>query len=199
MFNPQNMFVNLLVLTLVNIAGAKTYSKTCTSAVIVVSSDAADGFPADNVLTHSSEEAAGAQTSFWLAPEGSPGHIILDLGCVAPLNTVELVNTRGGETRSRGAKGIKVSVGLSKDGPWSLVVWEVLEDASNGDSPPPLLMFTFPIESARFVKVEVVTWYGDGGGMQYFRAFHGETFFYIFYSEYNFTCLCFQIWRVCVL
>ena len=106
------MFVNILVLTLVNIAGAKTYSKTCTSAVIVVSSDAADGFPADNVLTQSQEEAACAQTSSWLAPEGSPGHIILDLGCVAPLNTIELVNTRGGETRSRGAKGIKVSVGL---------------------------------------------------------------------------------------
>ena len=170
------MFVNLFLSTLVKIAGAKTYSKSCSSAVTVVSSDAADGFPADNVLTPSPEEAASAETSFWLAPEGSPGHFILDLGCVAPLNTIELVNTRGGDTRSRGAKGIKVSVGLSQDGPWSLVVWEVLEDARAGDSPPPLLMFTFPIESARFVKVEVVTWYGEGGGLQYFRAFHGETF-----------------------
>ena len=72
------MFVNLFVLTLVNIAGAKTYSKTCTSEVTVVSSDAADGFPADNVLTPSPEEEAGAKTSFWLAPEGSQGHFIIN-------------------------------------------------------------------------------------------------------------------------
>ena len=59
---------------------------------------------------------------------------------------------------------------LFQNGPWI----EVIDDDSIPDSrqqekPLPFQTFNFDYVTARFVKFEVVSWYGSGGGLQYFN------------------------------
>ena len=67
----------------------------------------------------------------------------------------------------------KVEVSLfhfstNKDGPWKEVIDETLADSRNQENPLPLQAFSFGSVTAKFVKFEVLSWYGIGGGIQYF-------------------------------
>ena len=57
----------------------------------------------------------------------------------------------------------------SADGPWKEVLhvkW--LEDSRQQKDPLPLQEFPFLAQAGRYVKVEVVSYYGLGGGLQFF-------------------------------
>ena len=49
------------------------------------------------------------------------------------------------------------------------VIDETLADSRNQVNPLPLQSFSFESVTARFVKFEVASWYGIGGGIQYFN------------------------------
>ena len=57
---------------------------------------------------------------------------------------------------------------MSKNGPWKKVVEETLEDSRQQKDPLPLQEFPFLAQAGRYVKVEVVSYYGNGGGLQFF-------------------------------
>ena len=57
---------------------------------------------------------------------------------------------------------------VSGNGPWKEVVSETLEDSRQQKDPLPLQEFTFPTQTGRYVKLEVVSYYGLGGGLQFF-------------------------------
>ena len=53
-------------------------------------------------------------------------------------------------------------------GPWKKVLQETLEDSRQQKDPLPLQEFTFPKHAGRYVKFEEVSYYGRGGGLQFF-------------------------------
>ena len=57
----------------------------------------------------------------------------------------------------------------SQDGPWKIVLQKTLGDSRKQKDPLPIQEFPiFPVE-ARFVKFELVSFFGNGGGLQYFN------------------------------
>ena len=138
-----------------------------------------DAFAVKKLLTNSPVEVH--YENYWLAPQQSPAEFVLDLGCNKIVNMVELVNTHNGENRDRSSKEIKVSISSYPAGPWSEVVYETLEDSRDQSDPLPVLSFPIYNEddgeeefTARFVKFNLISWYGGGGGLQYFAVKKGE-------------------------
>ena len=58
---------------------------------------------------------------------------------------------------------------LSPNGPWHEVLDESISDSSQQEKPLPVQKFNFDSMTTRFVKFEVVSWYGAGGGLLYFN------------------------------
>ncbi len=57
----------------------------------------------------------------------------------------------------------------NKNGPWEEILDETLLDSRNQPNPLDLQSFSFEAVTAGFVKFEVLSWYGNGGGLQYFN------------------------------
>ena len=56
----------------------------------------------------------------------------------------------------------------SENGPWKIVLQKTLDDSRNQIDPLPLQEFSIAPTQGRFVKFELVSYYGHGGGLQYF-------------------------------
>ena len=56
----------------------------------------------------------------------------------------------------------------NENGPWKEVIDKTLADSRNQENPLPLQAFSFETVTAKFLKFEVLSWYGIGGGIQYF-------------------------------
>ena len=57
----------------------------------------------------------------------------------------------------------------SEDGPWKMVLQKTLDDSRKHIDPLPLQEFSITSTKGRFVKFELVSYYGLGGGLQYFN------------------------------
>jgi len=127
-------------------------------------------FSITNLLTNAPLEIFGE--NYWLAPNGQDrAEFVLDLGCEKTVNLVELVNTHNGFYRDRSMKEFKVF--LSSDtsyGPWEEVLHQTLEDSRQQADPLPLQTFLFAERTAQFVKFNQISYYGAGGGLQYFSV-----------------------------
>ena len=63
----------------------------------------------------------------------------------------------------------------AESGPWTEVLEEELEDSREQQDPLPLQTLDLSTEvTARFVKFELLTWWGNGGGLQYFDIQRGN-------------------------
>ena len=54
------------------------------------------------------------------------------------------------------------------------MVSETLEDSRQQKDPLPLQEFPFPTQTGRYVKLEVVSYYGHGGGLQHFNIIESQ-------------------------
>ena len=108
--------------------------------------------------------------NYWLAPDRQDNaEFVLDLGCEKTVNLVELVNTHNGATyRDRSMKEFKVFLSDSSEGPWEEVVHQTLVDSRQQADPLPVQIFPFSQRAARFIKFNQISYYGNGGGLQYF-------------------------------
>ena len=57
----------------------------------------------------------------------------------------------------------------SEEGPWKMVLQTTLADGRQQTDPLPLQEFSIAPTQGRFVKFELVSYYGHGGGLQYFN------------------------------
>ena len=57
----------------------------------------------------------------------------------------------------------------TEDGPWEMVLQKTLDDSRKQIDPLPLTGFPISSTQGRFVKFELVSYYGHGGGLQYFN------------------------------
>ena len=120
------------------------------------------------VLYHNETEVQGK--NYWLSKEMAPGSFILDLGCETLVSLVQLVNTHNAELRDRSTKEFKVLVSKNKNEGWSEVIHKTLEDSRQQNDPLPMLKFPFAAKKAKYIKFEILTFYGKGGGLQYFHV-----------------------------
>ena len=89
--------------------------------------------------------------------------------CTFRLVLFSLVNTHYAGHRTRGTKGFKVYLSLQAEGPWTQVLEKELEDPLSMPDPLPLMNYPISPTFARFVKFEIVSFWGtNGGGLQYF-------------------------------
>ena len=109
--------------------------------------------------------------NFWLAPDKQDNaEFVLDLGCEKTVNQVQLVNTHNGKGRDRSMKEFKVFLSDSSEGPWEEVVHQTLEDSRQQADPLPVQTFSFSERTAQFVKFNQISYYGNGGGLQFFAV-----------------------------
>ena len=96
---------------------------------------------------------------------------ILDLGQVLNIHYIFLVNTFDGKFggRNRGTKGFKVYVGESPQGPWNQVLQEELPDSRQMETVFPEI-FQIQQTNGSYVKFELLSYWGIGGGLQYFTV-----------------------------
>ena len=57
----------------------------------------------------------------------------------------------------------------SENGPWKMVLQKTLDDSRKQIDPLPLQEFSIASTQGRFVKFELVSYYGHGGGLEYFN------------------------------
>ena len=130
-------------------------------------------FSATQLLTNAPLEIFGE--NYWLAPDHQDNaEVVLDLGCKKTVNLVELVNTHNGKHRNHAMKEFKVFLSHSSEGPWEEVVHQTLEDSRQQADPLPVQTFSFSERTAKFVKFNQLSYYGSGGGLQYFAVNHGR-------------------------
>jgi len=128
-----------------------------------------DSFAVEKLLTNSNLEIFGE--NYWLAEDNTRAEFELDLGCEKIVDGVELVNTKSGLHDNRGTKQFSVSLSQNSEAPWEKVLLATLEDPRGQQTGPlPLQTFSFPAMSARFVQFNLSSWYGWGGGLQYFSV-----------------------------
>ena len=84
-----------------------------------------------------------------------------------------LTNARNHQLRDWGTKGFKVflSLDIDNESSWVKVLEETLEDPRPMNDPLPLVEFAIAPTFARYVKFEIISFYGSkGGGLQYFAV-----------------------------
>ena len=81
---------------------------------------------------------------------------------------VGLQGLRGSRGRLSGSQGFLVSGSFEKNGPWKTLIQDELIDTTGGRSAD-LLNFTMdkPVK-IKFLKFELVSFWREGGGLQYF-------------------------------
>ena len=70
--------------------------------------------------------------------------------------------------RDRSSKDIQVFVSTSLGGAWELVIEDRLEDSRTQTDPLPVLEFEFQTRTVRYILFKLISYYGNGGGLQYF-------------------------------
>merc|ERR1711936_390750 len=93
----------------------------------------------------------------------------LDLGSVKKAEGVRLKNTHNRGNRDRSTKKFRLRGSLT-GAHWKTLLEANLED-SRQQRPPPIkqLMFENP-QNVRFIRFELLEFYGMGGGLQYFEV-----------------------------
>ena len=133
-------------------------------------------FPASNLLTLGTDYQSGSDRNYWLTENGKKGKeqgFIMDLGCVKTAQGLTLRNTHNGGHRDRSTKEFRLLGSLNNNGPWNELLVADLEDSRN-QNPPPVQNLTFANSATvRFVKFELLEYWGNGGGLQYFNVIKG--------------------------
>ena len=126
-------------------------------------------FPASNLLTWSEEEDYEAE-NYWRTSEELMEFQLYLGGTARALDMVELVNTHNAHRRNRAMKEFQVF--LADEGSWEEVLYQNLEDSRQQTDPLPVQTFSFPERKAKWVHFRTLSYYGDGGGLQYFAVKH---------------------------
>ena len=149
------------------------YSPSTGCVKKVVTGDYFDArFGVANVFQRNDAQPVG---SFWLGPSNTTGSFIIDLGCQKQRNGLELVNVQYEE---RATKQFKLFSSSSYMGPWT----ELVEEEMAQNESFPFHNYTFPSTTDQFYKFEILSYHGNGGGLQYLDV---KGFFIVHFSQTN--------------
>ena len=137
-------------------------------------------FPASNIFSPDTDSwpglnrpRHGGPANYWLTEDNKSGPdqgFVLYLGCSKTIVGVALRNCHNDKHRDRSTKKFRLLGSVHKEGPWQELLEKRLED-SRRQNPPPMQAFKFanPAE-VKFIKFEVLEYWGNGGGLQYFKT-----------------------------
>ena len=126
--------------------------------------------------------------NFWLAPnkKAGPGQgFTLDLGCLKKVSGIQLKNTRNRMYKNRGTKRFRLLASKSVSGPWKAILQKTLED-SRKKKPCLLTIQLVHPQIFRFVKFELLEYWGQGGGLQHFSLLSDDEITGYHYYHYEF-------------
>merc|ERR1711962_1727490 len=105
----------------------------------------------------------------WISPDRFLGEaFVAELKSITVVIGVKLRNTHNGNYKDRSTKKFRVSIGSSETGPWTELLTQELEDSRNQE-PPPVQQFKGKnTVKGRFMKFELLEYWGLGGGLNYF-------------------------------
>merc|ERR1711973_901214 len=169
----------------VDVDQSNTCNKNCSSCNsgsrdYVVSGDVYyypdERWKVENLLTWSIPEVfpqPGMNGNYWLAPDGMQGEFVLRFDQSRTIDTITIVNSHN--LNDRGTNEFKVYLADSENGPWAEVLHDFLDDPRNTNgsvaSVPPRV-FNLPNPTCgQYVKFQIISWYGFGGGLQYFSTY----------------------------
>merc|ERR1711962_1281310 len=105
----------------------------------------------------------------WLTPSQYTGEaFVAELESTIPVIGVRLRNTHKLQDKDRATKKFRVSIGSSNEGPWTELLTQELEDSRNQEVPPLQHFESNNAISGRFLQFELLEFWGDGGGLNYF-------------------------------
>jgi len=106
---------------------------------------------------------------YWLTPSQYTGEaFVAELESTIPVIGVRLRNTHKLQDKDRATKKFRVSIGSSNEGPWTELLTQELEDSRNQEVPPLQQFESTNALSGRFIQFELLEFWGDGGGLNYF-------------------------------
>jgi len=119
------------------------------------------------------EWATTNPAAFWLLPNATLGAAIVDLEGEFLIDRIDLQNTHNGSSMDRGTQDFTLQVSLDGES-WTEVVDDTLSffsGAGLGQLNTPLESFAFAETWARYVRFQVDSYYGAGGGLAELRIF----------------------------
>ena len=137
-------------------------------------------FWADNILTLDTDSWSNNfadSATFWLAEPKKAGKeqgFIMDLGCATTVEGVSFRNTHNRQSRDRSTRKFKLLGSSEQNGPWRELLLADLVDSRNQDLPPVETRTFVSSTVVRFIKFELLAFWGKGGGLQYFKVITGR-------------------------
>merc|ERR1712236_6615 len=116
--------------------------------------------------------------NFWLTPDektGDEAALYMYFSCPRTISGFYIKNTRNNVANDRGTKKFRISSSeTSNNGDWTTQLEGTLPSAINvPTNKVPTL--SFPLDNGpittRFIKFEIESFYGRGGGLQYLKAY----------------------------
>ena len=135
-------------------------------------------FSANNIFSLEDDQLQDNLANYWLTEDNRAGPdqgFLMDLGCPKTIVGIRLKNTPN-LNRDRGTKRFRLlgSANDSTDGLWEVILEQNLED-SRGQYPPPTLELMFQDSLVvRYIKFEMLEYWGLGGGLQHFAVMLGN-------------------------
>ena len=136
-------------------------------------------YPASSVLILGERDRKldNGRKNYWLAEHKIfQGFVVKVDTCKRLIAGIQIKNMgKGWSARDSATKEFHVSGSPSEDGPWKTLLEDQLIDTT-GNKAASLLNFTFekPVE-IQFLKFDLVSYWGAGGGLQYFAPILGTT------------------------
>jgi len=113
-------------------------------------------------------------SNYWATDNGATGdaaQLFMVFQCSRTIKGFLLKNTHNAYDNDRGTQDFTISISESIDGPWTDILTGTLPDARNV-SPVPVLNFDLENEvETQYLRFQVDTYYGLGGGLQYFSTY----------------------------
>ena len=148
--------------------------------LLVLSGTWCGTFLATNLLSKEVDRwslKSGEPANYWLTENGKTGReqgFIMYLGCSKTVRGVSLKNTHNAGHGVRSTKKFRILGSATNNGPWQELLVADLEDSRNQD-PPPVQQLMFANSAVvSFIKFELLDFYGNGGGLQYFAVREGS-------------------------
>ena len=114
------------------------------------------------------------QSNYWLTGDGASGdaaNLFMAFQCPRTIKGFLLKNTNNNGHDDRGTQDFTISISDSIDGPWTDILTGTLPNAWDV-SPVPVLNFDLENEvETQYLRFQVNTYYGHGGGLQYFSTY----------------------------
>ena len=127
-----------------------------------------------HVVTNEEDFRVDGQTNYWITSDwktGDEASLYMTFQCPVTIRGFLMKNTHNAGYQDRGTQNFTISIPDSLTGAWTDILTSSLPDARNV-SPVPVNTYQLDtLVETSLVRFQVNTFYGRGGGLQFFSTF----------------------------